>query len=520
MARCRKLLVLPVLLLTAAFAFTGTLVLAQPARAQTAVFEYRDAHPGEAVPVIIQSDGAHDPFELVRSQNGVVRSVLGVIHAVAADIPSDRIEALTSQPGVTWVSLDSAIAATDNGGDGGRKDGSNDKGPNNGDNHGNKPVSDSGPVPSNVYPQEVRADQAWKLGDFGQGVGVAVVDTGIASSPDFTTHGQDRVVARVSRVGTSGDGFGHGTHVAGLIGGDGGLSSLRNIGVAPLVNLVDVKVGGDDGSATVSDVISGLQFVLDNQAQYNIRVVNLSLSSDTAQSYTTDPLDAAVELLTFRGILVVVAAGNTGSVPDAVSYAPANDPFVLSVGAVDDKTTPDPKDDSIPVWSSRGVTQDNVQKPDVYVPGRRLVSVLSPGSVLATEFPQNIVDTNYFMLSGTSMAAGVASGTAALVFEAHPDWTPGQVKLALAQTARPLSDGGPAGLAQVDKAIKAAAPVDSSLNIKPNYLLLNAAGVTDPENISWGSISWGSISWGSISWSRISWGSVSFDRISWGDVSD
>lgn len=497
----RKIPFIVAVLVLGTFASGGALTTSQPPRAHAAVFEYRDSHPGAMVPVIVQVDDTRDPFDLIRDAGGSVTNVLGVIHAVGAEIPGDRVDELASARGVTWVSLDGAISSTAQ--------------PN------NDPIADSTAAAS-VYPQEVHADTAWNAGDYGQGVGVAIVDTGVYASKDFNSSGPNRLVVSGGRTdGTSADGYGHGSHIAGLVAGNGKNSNGRYVGVAPQANIINVKVGDDAGFATVSDVINGLQFVLDNQARYNIRVVNLSLRSDVAQSYTTDPLDAAVELLTFRGILVVVAVGNTGMVSDAVSYAPANDPFVLSIGAVDDMSTPDYKDDVVPAWSSRGLTQDNIQKPDVYVPGRRLVSVLSPGSVLATMFPQNIIGNDYFSLSGTSMAAGVASGTAALVFQAHADWTPGQMKAALVQSSLALPASPATRVAQVDRAIALnKPPTDNSLNIKPNFLLLQAAGIANPQSISWGSVSWGSISWGSISWGSISWGSVSWGSVSWGNVAD
>jgi serine protease AprX len=444
----------------------------------------------------VQSERATDPTALVRAAGGTVRGELGIIHAVAADVPADRLGELTLARGVSWVSLDGTVSATDN-------------------------AFDYSKFPASVYPQEIHADNAWSSGNSGQGIGVAVLDTGVYASKDFNSNGPNRLVSNVGKGGPNADGFGHGSHVAGLAAGSGVNSDGRYVGVAPQANIINVKIGDDQGFATVSDVINGLQFVLDNQAKYNIRVVNLSLRSDVAQSYTTDPLDAAVEFLTFRGILVVVAAGNLGSAADAVSYAPANDPFVLSVGAVDDIGTPDFKDDLLPSWSSRGQTQDGFAKPDVSVPGRHLISVLSPGSVLATAFPDNVVGKDYFQLSGTSMSAGVASGAAALVIKAHTDWTPGQVKLALMQTAASLPSNSSVKVALVDRTIALKSPpADTALSIKPNYLLLTAAGVADPQSVSWGSVSWGSISWGSISWGSISWGSVSWGSVSWGNVKD
>jgi serine protease AprX len=470
----------------AIFASAGLAATARTARVQDAVWAYRDAHAGEPVPVIIQTTGSMYPAAVARAAGAEVRSQLGLIHAVAADVPADRLEALSSDPNVHWVSLDAPIVSTDS--------------------------PDQSGTPSSVYPQEIAADTQWQAGNSGQGIGVAIVDTGIVQSDDFGK----RVVSAVSRDNTSGDGYGHGSHVAGLAAGNGANSNGKYVGVARRVNLINVKVGDNTGAASVSDVINGLQYVIDHKDAYNIRVVNLSLRSNTAQSYTTDPLDAAVELVTFRGILVVVAAGNTGTASDAVSFAPANDPFVLTVGAVDDMGTGDYRDDAIPSWSSRGITQDGFAKPDVYAPGRHLISVLSKGSVLATQYPANIIGDSYFQLSGTSMAAGVASGAAALVFNARPEWTPGQAKAALMKGAASLPGTPTASVAQVDRTVSLKSVIDPTPNTKPNFLLLSAAGITNPESISWGSVSWGSISWGSISWGSISWGSVSWGSVSWG----
>lgn len=482
-----KLILLSVLTIVAVGLAGGTQGMRSSPRAHAAVWQYRDAHSGAPVPVIVQAAPSADPAALVRAVGGQVNSPLGVIHGVAAMVPGDRLETLAFMPGVTWVSLDGAVSSAGSG-------------------------STSSSTPSNVYPQEVHADRVWsQYGDYGQGVAVAVVDSGISDSADFG----GRIVARVSRDGSVGDGYGHGTHVAGLIAGNGTASNGQFIGVAPQASLVDVKVGDNTGAASVSDVINGLQWVLDNKDAYNIRVVNLSLRADAPQSYTTDPLDAAVELLAFRGILVVVAAGNTGTAADAVSYAPANDPFVLTVGALDDMGTPDFNDDVVPAWSSRGVTQDGFAKPDIYVAGRHLISVENPASVIAAALPDHLVGSSYLQLSGTSMAAAVASGSAALVFQAHPAWTPGQVRAGFLKSSHKLPSLASARVATADQTIALnGSQTDATATIKPNTLLLNAAGVTDPN------ITWDKISWSKISWSKISWGSISWSKISWGYVAD
>ena len=196
------------------------------------------------------------------------------------------------------------------------------------------------------------------------------------------------------------------------------------MGVAPRANLVSVKVSDDDGDTTVLDVINGLQFVVDNKDALGIRVVNLSLSSSAAESYRTDPLDAAVEAAWFSGIVVVAAAGNDGDAPDAVSYAPGNDPFVITAGALDDRGSSRLDDDVLAPWSSRGMTQDGVQKPEVLAPGNRLVAALAPKSDFERLCRRCVVGKNYFRLSGTSMSSAVVSGVAALVIQANPGMTP------------------------------------------------------------------------------------------------
>jgi serine protease AprX len=192
---------------------------------------------------------------------------------------------------------------------------------------------------------------------------------------------------------------------------------------------VSIKVADEAGGTTILDVIYGLQFAVEHQEQYNIRVLNLSLDSATPQSYKTDPLDAAVEATWLHGIVVVVAAGNRGSASDAVQYSPANDPYVITVGGVDEHGTADPSDDTVASWSSHGTTQDGLQKPDVYAPGAHIVSVLAPGSGFANSNCGCLVGGGqYIQTSGTSMAAPMIAGLAADLLQVHPRWTPNQVK--------------------------------------------------------------------------------------------
>jgi serine protease AprX len=316
----------------------------------------------------------------------------------------------------------------------------------------------------------------------GRGVGVAVLDTGISGDhPDFWTGGQSRVIASAVTnpcAKNANDQVGHGTHIAGLIAGNSlnhpGLQSTagRYMGVAPRANLISVKVSDDDGDTTVMDVIYGIQFAVEHKDELGIRVMNLSLSSTRAESYRTDPLDAAVEVAWFNGIAVVAAAGNEGTSGDAVDYAPGNDPYVITAGAIDDKGTRDGRDDEVAGWSSRGWTQDGVRKPEVLAPGTRLVAAHAPGSDFERLCPSCVVSERYFRLSGTSMATGVVSGVVALMLEENPSLTPDQVKGALVSTLRDVRGTG----AAVDA--EAALDANSRANggLRPNRYVNPATG--------------------------------------------
>ena len=247
------------------------------------------------------------------------------------------------------------------------------------------------------------------------------------TNADFTRYGATRVVASVA-VSTSAtstnDGYGHGTHIAGIIGSDGDANYGKYVGIAPRANLINVKISNDVGASSLGDLIAGLQWVYMNKTQYNIKVVNLSLHSSIAESYKTSPVDAAVEFLWKNGIFVVVASGNTGSAPGQANFPPANDPFVMTVGATDDKGTDTTGDDVLASFSTGGTTQDGFRKPELLAPGVNIVSDTNSTSILyAQGLPLGKVITPgpYLKLSGTSMAAGVMSGVAALVYQKHPD---------------------------------------------------------------------------------------------------
>ena len=340
-----------------------------------------------------------------------------------------------------------------------------------------------------VQHHSIDADDAWNH-TTGRGIGVAVIDTGIAGDmPDFrhrSNSPESRVVATAvtnpcAKEAT--DNYGHGTHVAGLIAGSGrALQSVdpsysRNMGIAPRADLISVKVSDEDGNSNVLDVIYGLQFAVDNKVAHNIRVINLSLSSTVAESYLTDPLDAAVEQAWNAGIVVVAAAGNEGTQADALTYAPANDPYVISVGAVNDRNTKTVLDDVLAPWSSRGLTQDGVRKPEVLAPGTSLTAAVAPNSDITKQCPTCLSgEGRYFKMGGTSMSAAIVSGSVALILQEHPTWTPDQVKGALMQKL--VNVPGVGGEVAVNAAIHASNPT-SNAGLTPNEMIEPTTGLID-----------------------------------------
>ena len=247
-----------------------------------------------------------------------------------------------------------------------------------------------------------------------------------------------------------------------------------------------------------------------------------------AESYRTDPLDAAVEAAYFSGIVVVAAVGNRGAAADAAWYAPGNDPFAISVGAVDDHGTAVRSDDSYTAWSTLGTTQDGFAKPDIAAPGAHIVSTLAEGSAFSRLCPSCVADGTYIRLGGTSMAAPVVAGIAALVLERHPGWTPAQVKSTLLATGRDI--GAPVDEANAAAAVWTDTPASvSGSGVTANDLVDATTGAIDYTRSSWGRSSWGSAPDALVAgWARSSWGcvcgtagegTVESTRSSWGAAS-
>jgi serine protease AprX len=460
----------------------------------------------QRVEVIVQMDAGRAPAAgeaAVRAAGGTVTGDLPIINGFAAKLPADAAHGLAGADGVKAVTVDNAV----------------------------KPQGVSLSRLQTAYGASVDAPQVWNnpISEVtGRGVGVAVIDTGIAGQhPDFRTSSSNstsRVVASAVTnpdARTAGDTYGHGTHVAGIIAGNGWDRRYedplrgRYVGIAPDANLISVKVSDDQGEASVLDVIYGLQFVVDNKAAYNIRVVNLSLESTAIGSYKTDPLNAAVESAWFKGIVVVTAAGNRGSTENAVSRAPGNDPYVITVGAYDDQASNADGDDSRPSWSSRGITADGFAKPEIHAPGSGIVSTLAPGSAFATMCSSCVVDGQMIRAGGTSMAAPMISGTVALLLQAFPNLKPDQVKGLLMRNARLINGRYPA--VEAYKTLEAAyygRIATANQGLTPNGIVSAATGDIDYTRSSWSRSSWSSASDGLTadfarsSWSRSSWSSV------------
>ena len=289
----------------------------------------------------------------------------------------------------------------------------------------------------------------------GQGIGVAIVDSGI--SPHAALVG--KVVANVSLIAgdpSVGDAFGHGTHVAGIIAGNAtaarSVTPLFTGGLAPGVQLVNVRVLGADGVGRTSDVIAGIQWAIANRARYNIRIINLSLGHPVMEPAATDPLCEVVQQAVQAGIVVIAAAGNDGVTADGRMIlgginSPGNSPWAITVGSLNTWATVKRSDDTVTGYSSRGPARfDGTVKPDIAAPGNKIVSLEAYGSTIPSEYGYlhraGSGTNGYMQLSGTSMAAPMVSGGAALLLQGTPGMTPAQMKMALQAGATYMPDAG------------------------------------------------------------------------------
>ncbi|MFC7371832.1 S8 family peptidase [Fictibacillus iocasae] len=281
----------------------------------------------------------------------------------------------------------------------------------------------------------------------GKGVTIAVLDTGIHPHPDFVQP-VNRIVEFVDFVQgrtTPYDDNGHGTHCAGCAAGNGIASGGKYVSPAPEATLVGVKVLNATGDGSVSTVIAGINYCIQNKARLNIKIMNLSLGVEAYTSYINDPLAQACESAFNAGILVIAAAGNSG--PDGKVNSPGIHPRVLTVGAIDDRDTVSLSDDIKAAYTSVGPTIDGLLKPDLFVPGSNITAPISPNSTLTFQYPGLLVlNGQYMKISGTSMATGLCSGAAALMLQAYPSYSPQRIKLIMLQTIQVFNNENEARL--------------------------------------------------------------------------
>lgn len=419
----KALLIMSALILCSNLAFAGSHKISK---------DLRGKDPSSQVDVIVQFDHAPTAkyHQKIVDRGGKLKRELGNFKGAVYTMPVSELEDLAKDPAVKYISID-------------------------------RPLRGSGTTSwvLDYHNETINSSNAWSQGLTGAGIGVAVIDSGIANVSDINA---TNVVFSedFTNSGSPLDQYGHGTHVSGIIAGNGSNSTGTNDtytfkGIASGVNLINLRVLDQNGEGTDSEVIAAIETAIQLQGTYNIRVINLSLGRPVLESYTVDPLCQAVEQAWKAGIVVVVAAGNYGRDNDAGTYgygtitAPGNDPYVITVGAMNTLGTPDRTDDVPASYSSKGPSiVDQIVKPDLVAPGNLIVSLYTPPDTLNVENPSHEIPTSlyqtngtasaspaYFILSGTSMATPMVSATTALMLQQNAALTPDQIKARLMLTA-------------------------------------------------------------------------------------
>jgi serine protease AprX len=443
--------------------------------------------------VIIQTvaEPTSGHFARLHGRGGAVKARHLSIRGYSARVPASQLAALADDPEVEHISLDTPVTAH-----------------------------------MDVAYRTVRADVARLSsgGLDGRGIGIALVDTGASGHRDLLRPRGFPQVVEVEVVGHENglaDYFGHGTHVAGILNGNGAASSdpasFRTFqGLAPGAQLISIRALSPDGTGFTSDIIAGIDWAVRFKTAFNIRVLNLSLGHPVYESYKDDPLCRAVRNAYDNGILVVVAAGNDGAVGSGFGTitSPGNEPTAVTVGAMDDEDTVETADDVLGWYSSKGPALiDYVVKPDLVAPGTSIVSLRAAGSYIDTNYPALTLSLgeyktstagsstkpgDYLALSGTSMAAPMVAGAAALMLQNDPSMTPATVKARLMKSAakdkRLIFETG-AGFLDVEAALQATGTAQSAAS--PRAMLASDGNVyIEDTGLIWGrefslSIVWG-----------------------------
>jgi len=513
--------------------------------------------------VIVREAGGSGAEQSVADAGGSVLQPLGIIGGFVAEVPADELAGLAALPGVIEVTPDSSVSLLT-----GEWDEFQD------------PSYDNSvayrDLATNMEKTAIAAGAVnyWYSGYLGDGIDIALIDSGVVPVKGLTT--SDKVVNGPDLSFESQDDdlrymdtYGHGTHLAGIIAGEDletnwpwNFGASKFFGIAPHARIINVKVANAQGAADVSQIIAAIDWVVQHRHDngMNIRVLNLAFGTDSTQPYLLDPLAYAVEQAWHSGIVVVVAAGNDGN--SSLLRNPAFDPYVIAVGASDTLGTPwNRSDDSVTSFTSCGNWQRHV---DILAPGRSIASLRNPGSLADVEFPDARVSNRYFKGSGTSQAAAVVSGSVALILDREPWRTPDEVKALITSTgdrinASSLCQGG--GVIDLIDTMWAWHPYGNPTQNHPrstgqgtlegargsSHLVQDgvvlegeqdifgnpwdgvswsqaaAAGVSwsggDWNGASWSGASWSSVSWSGASWSSVSWSSASWSGASWSGVS-
>jgi serine protease AprX len=524
-------------LLTVAAATAITVGVAGPAVAEAAT-------PSAAAPVqvVVREDpgaGAAAQQAVARLGGSVGRE-LKLINGFTASVPADRLDVLRAVPGVAEVTENAGLTLSD------------------ADVAGQ--VSQDGSLYT-LANQVTGASALWNLGATGQGVDVGLIDSGVVPVDGLTSAGKVVYGPDLTQEnGTSSqnlDTFGHGTHMAGIIAGkDDGTASLADnasdfVGMAPNSRIVSIKIADAKGQTDVSQAIAAIDWAVEKGRSdgLNIRVLNMSFGTDGVQSYQLDPLTYAVEAAWRAGIVVVVAAGNDGNSTSRLSD-PAYDPYVIAVGSENANGTALTTDDTVSTFSNSG---DGKRNPDVVAPGEHVVSLRDPGSYLDATYPAARIGDRLFRGSGTSQAAAVVSGSAALLLSQRPNLTPDQVKSLLTGTAVPLL-GAPAtlqGHGAINLATAAVTPVllgsvqnflrgtgTGSLEAArgSRHVTVNGAVVQGEVDVhgkafnastvangigsrtNWSGVGWSGVGWSGVGWSGVGWSGVGWSGVGWSGV--
>ncbi len=433
---------------------------------------------------------------MVEQLGGAILSDLSIIHAFAAQLPAGAIETLASNSAVRWISLDAPVTSSSQ-------------------------SAKKAPTPAsakNYYLETLRHNELIKSHPSltGQGIGVAVIDSGISTSKDFSM--LTRIPSFNPLATSDNDKYGHGSHVGGIIAGNGYESGGLLKGIAPGVNLIALKISDDVGRAYESDTVKAIQWIYENRAQYNIRVVNLSINSTAESSYHTSPFNAAVEVLWFNGIVVVTSSGNKGGGlgGNTANAAPANDPFIITVGAADERSTTSRSDDTVANYTAFGTTRDGHVKPELVAPGSNIYSVLSSSSDWGKLYPSRVALSYYFVLSGTSMAAPMVTAAVALLLQDEPNLTPDQVKYRLINTGSQIVVGGNGSNQITASYLDINAAVNGTTTQSANTGLVASQLFWSGDNpVAWNSVNWNSVNWNSVNWNSVNWNSVNWNSVNW-----